>query len=230
MKTVNGISILGGLVLTLAYWYWQGDMFDKNLTGGHTQVQGDFSTELALVKMEMGELRKGIAELVQIKHKIAALETKVLNHTVLLPTVKKTTAMVNPSEFSGMVAETPDELARRQSDYNAKNQGQMDTVFLAEPAEQPWALETTQLVSRFFDQEKAADLNVSDIQCRKTLCKVELTQVNQARAANQLALHFPLYVGKALSQARYFQVQNEKGTVDVTIYLARNGYDLPSEI
>jgi hypothetical protein len=190
----------------------------------------DLSSELALVKSDIKALKQANIEVGKLTQRIAQLENQNGSHVVK---AKGQSANESSSfdayEMTQEEPKSPQEMAKEQESLKAKQLAQINTAFLAEPSDQKWATETTHLVTSFFDNEKAANLNVADIQCRKTLCKVELSKVDRAKAGNELALNFPIHVGQALANASYFYEDNADGSANVTIYLARNGYELPTE-
>jgi hypothetical protein len=194
------------------------------------QAENDFSNELAIVKSEISALKKATSGLGDIKQKIAQLEIQKRNHGLQAKNQNAGENVNAQQDIAQELPKNPMEMAQAEEEQSLKKLALINEAFLAESSDQQWTSETTNLITSFFDSEKGANLNVSDIQCRKTLCKVELNKVDQAKAANDLALNFPMHVGQALSQTRYFYEQNDDGTTNVTIYLARNGYELPSEL
>lgn len=201
-----------------------------NNKGVDRQAKTDFSNELALVKSEISALKKATSELGEIKQKIAQLEIQKRNNGLQAKNQNAGENVNAQQDIAQELPKNPMEMAQAEEEQSSKKLELINNTFLAESSDQQWAPETTNLITSFFDSEKGANLNVSDIQCRKTLCKVELNRVDRAKGGNELTLNFPMHVGKALSQARYFHEQNDDGTTNITIYLARNGYELPAEL
>ena len=201
-----------------------------NNKGADRQAENDFSNELAIVKSEISAFKEATSELSEIKQKIAQLEIQKRNHVLQAQTQHDGKNGDDQQDKAQALPKSPMEMAQEEEEQSSKALALINKAFLAESSDQQWTSETTNLITGFFDSEKGANLNVSDIQCRKTLCKVELNSVDGAQAANDLSLNFPMHVGQALSQARYFHEQNDDGTTNLTIYLARNGYEFPSEL
>jgi hypothetical protein len=228
MKIPTLKPAIGGLAIAIPIFYLGFYAYNNPAVG--FQAKNDFSTELAIVKSDINALKKANTELNELKQKIAQLESQKANAVLQAQSQNAGETVADQADMMEESAKDPEQLAKEQEEQRAKQLAQMNSSFLAEPSGQQWASETTHLVSSFFESEQGAKIDVSDIQCRKTLCKVELNKVDRAKAGNELALNFPMHVGQALSQARYFHEQNADGTTNVTIYLARNGYELPAEL
>ena len=63
---------------------------------------------------------------------------------------------------------------------------------------------------------------------QKTLCKVEIIKPENSNVDDNVMMAFPMHISKTLSQGSFFHETNEDGSTNVTIYLVRNGFDLPA--
>ena len=219
--------VIGGLAIAISIFYLGFYAYKNPVVD--LQAKNDFSNELAIIKSDISALNKASTELNELKQKIAQLESQKAKAVLQVRSQNAGESFADQADTMEESAKDPEKLAKEEVEQSAKKLAQMNTVFLAETSDQQWAPETIHLVSRFFDSDQGAMLDVADIQCRKTLCKVELNKVDKAKGGNELALNFPMHVGKALSQAKYFHEQNTDGTTNITIYLTRNGHELPSE-
>ncbi|MFZ2170310.1 MAG: hypothetical protein WAW61_11810 [Methylococcaceae bacterium] len=228
MKKLPLITIICVLAISIPAAYLGFQAY--NNMGVNRQAENDFSNELAIVKSEISAFKEATSELSEIKQKIAQLEIQKRNNVLQAQTQHDGKNGDDQQDIAQALPKSPMEMAQEEEEQSSKALALINKAFLAESSDQQWTPETTNLITSFFDSENGANLNVSDIQCRKTLCKVELNRVDGTKAANDLSLNFPAHVGQALSQARYFHEQNDDGTTNLTIYLARNGYEFPSEL
>ena len=189
---------------------------------GETKAATDLSGEITLLKSEIDSLKKANSELNEIKNEKgeSILQTQARNDDKTKDDHQDETQtkQINPNE-----------MAKKQEEQSANDLEHINNAFIAEASDPQWAPETTALVTSFFETEAGAKIDLADIECRKTLCKVEINNPNTADANDNLMLSFPIHVAKALSQASVFNEQNDDGTTRVIMYLARNGYELPTE-
>jgi hypothetical protein len=122
----------------------------------------------------------------------------------------------------------PIEMEKNQEEKQTKNLDKINNAFLAESLDQSWSPEATALIKGFFDTEAGAKINLVDYECRKTLCKVEITKPENSNLDDNVMMIFPMHISKALSQGSFFHQKNEDGSTNVIIYLVRNGFDLPA--
>jgi hypothetical protein len=221
-------SAISGLVIAIPVFYLGFYAFNNPDVG--LQVKNDFKNELAIIKSDLNALKNARSELNELKQKIAQLESQKAIPVLQTRSKNSSKASLDQTDMREKSENDPEKLAKEEEEQSAKQLAQINTVFLAETSDQQWAPETTHLVSSFFESNQGKMLDIADIQCRKTLCKVELKNIDKTKGGNELALNFPMHVGQALSQARYFPEQNDDGTTNVTIYLTRNGYELPSDL
>jgi len=170
------------------------------------------NTELIDLKMEVAQLKDKRGD-----NNVQALSQNGGQKNTDDHRVETETAQINPVE-----------IAKKQADQRAKELDLVNNAFLAETSDPQWAPEATTLVSSFFESDAGAKIKLSDLECRKTLCKVEISKPDSAEANDNLMLNFPMHVSKALSQSSSYYTQNEDGTTRVTMYLVRNGYELPT--
>ena len=102
----------------------------------------------------------------------------------------------------------------------------MDRFFQEEATDEQWSRDVTRMVTEVFQDMDASHTALSRVQCRSTLCLVEVEH-SDAEAAEEFALYFPIDVGEALPQASYYTENFDDGSSRVTMYFARDGYEIP---
>lgn len=102
----------------------------------------------------------------------------------------------------------------------------VDAAFQHEAIDPGWSLDASQTISNALEMAAATQTELRQVDCRTTLCFVEVEHVD-AQAADDFALQFPMAVADALPQATYEYEETGDGGVTVRIYLARNGHGLP---
>jgi hypothetical protein len=227
MKISQLIMMAGALAISIPGVYYSFSVYDNSVD--NRQALTNLSKEITLLKSEIDILKKANSGLSEIKKEILQLSAKKTDN--ILQTQTQNDALKNQDDHPDEIQTAqmnPIEIAKKQEDQRAKDFDLISNAFLAESSDPQWAPETTALVTSFFESEAGAKLDLSDLECRKTLCKVEIKKEESANTNNNLMLLFPMHVGKALSQASFFYEQNDDGSTNVIIYLVRNGFDLPT--
>jgi len=232
MKISKFTIITSMLVIVIPLTYYSVSILGNNAgrkSLAIVDINADITKEIKLLKSEISALKIIKFELNNLKQEIALLKNKkgVTNVQTQVQdnAIKNTIVHQDETETAEM---NPIEMGKKQEDQRTKELDLVNNAFLAETSDPQWAPEATTLVSSFFESDAGAKIKLSDLECRKTLCKVEISKPDSAEANDNLMLNFPMHVSKALSQSSSYYTQNEDGTTRVTMYLVRNGYELPT--
>lgn len=122
----------------------------------------------------------------------------------------------------------PMEMEKKEQEKQAKKQESINNAFLAETADAAWSPEATALIKSYFDSKEGEKLNLVDYECRTTLCKLEIAKPKNSGTDDNLMVTLPMHVMSSLSQGTVFYENNEDGSMNVTVYLVRNGYEPPA--
>lgn len=95
-----------------------------------------------------------------------------------------------------------------------------------EPIDQRWASDTRKTINQVFTSEEFVGANVVDIECRATLCRVEVIH-DSLQAVGDFDIWWPQKLAAILPNATVDRFTLEDGSVGTSIYLAREGYGLP---
>lgn len=103
----------------------------------------------------------------------------------------------------------------------------IEAALNAEPVDPSWSEQSGTLIQRALQQKSFADAEVGQVDCRTTLCRVELS-VADSDDIEDLGLRFPLAVGASLPGMTLHRTENDDGSATAVIYLTREGHDFPS--
>lgn len=186
------------------------------------------------INHEIKLLKSDIVSLKDTNLKLSRLNNheNLVNPSTNFTTVAQNNQSQQPSEIDDNALSdqqfSPIEMEKKQAEKQTKNLEIISDAFLAESSDQSWSPEATALIKSFFDTDAGAKINLVDYECRKTLCKVEITKPENSNLDDNVMMAFPMHISKALSQGSFFHEKNEDGSTNVIIYLVRNGFDLPA--
>jgi hypothetical protein len=101
-----------------------------------------------------------------------------------------------------------------------------EAAFQQETTETTWSGEAREVIARAVAAEELAGTSVQEVECRATLCRVEVTHIDQ-HARSVFARQFLVAVAPLLPQAMMQAVETKDGSVSTVLYLARDGHDFP---
>lgn len=102
----------------------------------------------------------------------------------------------------------------------------LSDFLMAEVIDEPWSFDTHNFINETIDEIGNTQTFLTNVQCRTTLCVVELDH-GDSSSADKFTFEFSTKVGEALPEANYFYNQHDNGSVSVKIYFARAGHELP---
>jgi hypothetical protein len=127
------------------------------------------------------------------------------------------------------LAKVTAERQRREAEHEHLLRAQAEAneaAFQQEATEPTWAGEAREVIARAVAAEELAGTSVQGVECRATLCRMEVTHSDQ-HARSVFAHHFLVAVAPLLPQAMVQAVENTDGSVRTALYLARAGHDFP---
>ncbi|MGH8520166.1 MAG: hypothetical protein ACREU9_01710 [Gammaproteobacteria bacterium] len=201
--------------------------------GGDFRDIADLRNEFALFKAELASLKKitgGLSkiqeEFSRLKKETAALRERIGGDSDANGDHRSLNSANDDSlDASQRTEEGPIAAGHEQADKDYERMQIINNVFSAEPTDRQWSAETNNLVKQFFEDVEPLQVDLSDVECRSTLCRVEVNYKDAA--ADEFALRFPMHVGKALPNITYHYEQHDDGHTSVVMYLAKEGYQLP---
>ena len=97
----------------------------------------------------------------------------------------------------------------------------------AETADSAWSGRTAGRILEIFTGEKLGGAALQDIDCRATLCRVEVQHRDEAKLREFQHL-FPFKVAQVLPRLMMHRMDNADGSITTYLYLAREGHRLPT--
>jgi hypothetical protein len=232
MKAINLITI--GIVVLYGAFMLDAKFHPSEKNGNSSQdAIEQLSQEIDQLKLDIITIRKKQETLAQLQVDLANLKTVTKSSTVAR--VNNNNASQEISGTSTAMQSDTDEafnpvaLAQRSEEQQAKKLDKYTIAFANETQDSNWSPQASELVQSFFDSEAGKKIDLHDLECRKTMCRIEVSSSEGSSEVDNLMLNFPMHVAKELAQASIFYENNDNGGNNIIIYLARNGYDLPDD-
>ncbi len=213
----------------------------ENLSSNSHQVDNavvshSFATDeqkMAVLQSEFAEIKRAAAKAEDLQGELKKLSQEVASLRTLVEkrrgkTVADRVASTTPYPFDDNASmRDPEALDAQQQNKEINRKLAIDNAFWAEPVDALWSNEVTQTVTEVFEDLDTSQTELSQMQCHSSLCLIEVEHAD-ATAADEFSLRFPVEVGEMLPQASYHSENLEDGGVRITMYFARDGYDLPT--
>jgi hypothetical protein len=101
-----------------------------------------------------------------------------------------------------------------------------EAVLQQEIADPAWSAEVFALIDDAVASEELAATSVQDVECRATLCRVEVVH-ESLEAKSAFEQQFFTAVAQVLPQAMLHTATHEDGSARTVMYLLRDSYDFP---
>lgn len=95
-----------------------------------------------------------------------------------------------------------------------------------ESADGVWSIQAMDALGQALGSEKFSSTKVQDMECRATLCRLEVVYADQEQQM-RFEQHFSFKVGQLLPRMMMHSEEQTDGTISAAIYLAREGHELP---
>lgn len=193
------------------------------------EEEGERMGEVAALRKEVNSLRSDLAAL-RSQLQAQATQFKIIAATENQFTPSGGEAAdsmadeVDPAEAEAqtialMEQEKERSLARAQAN---------ETDFRAQAVDSAWAGEADSLIQKAFASEELKETFLGEVQCRKTLCRVEVSHEDEIQRA-RFEHRFPLMVAQMLPSIAMHTTENADGSSVTVVYLAREGSPLPQD-
>lgn len=112
------------------------------------------------------------------------------------------------------------EADQRLTQENLERWETMSASFQSEQIDGQWSTDTMQEITDLFENSSVIKAELSQIDCRATLCFVEAQLKNKDEARN-FSTFFPMKIGRTLPNANYSYETHEDGSISVSMYLEK---------
>jgi hypothetical protein len=126
------------------------------------------------------------------------------------------------SGFPGNAAAVAEEERRRVEERMQA----LETSLQSEPLNRSWSIQVSEQITQAFASEELAGISLDHVECRSTLCRVEVTHDDPMRRG-EFEIWFPFKVAQFLPRLVMRRVDNDDGSSSTVVYTARQGYRLP---
>jgi len=221
---------LGAIMLG---WAIRGTIRDDGLTrsfgpGDHAQAlpenasnQSAGSVDIAMLRQELASVQ---SEMARVKTALVSLSAQPLAANDRdAPTVDTGSSAKGHSTIPRSSKPPTAEATARMQQANFEA---IEAGFGAEPTDAAWANKVTDLVKGAVADKGAEGNDIQMLECRSTLCRVEVFHSTPAAKAGFLH-NFAFKVGSELPELTIQPIDGADGTSISRIYLARNGHALP---
>ncbi|MCH9697566.1 MAG: hypothetical protein K0U68_05635 [Gammaproteobacteria bacterium] len=193
--------------------------------GGSLNEMTSIIRELSSLKSELGALKQLSPKIQYLTQEMSALKVK-------LDKINKLSNHHNEDNYSvgndliKSAEMKPPMINQEQQDKEFERIDIIKNAFQAEQTDTQWSMEITDSITSFFNSTNASGSVLSQVNCRTTLCIVEVEYENTS-AMDEFDLDFQLHMASQLPQSNYATEQNDDGSLTVTMYMAREGYEFP---
>ncbi|MCI0655125.1 MAG: hypothetical protein L0Y39_11700 [Methylococcaceae bacterium] len=118
------------------------------------------------------------------------------------------------------------EIAEDQQQIQAYAQT-IEASLETETVDSGWSGSTSDRIREVFTGDGLAGASLQDIDCRATLCRVEVQHRDEAKL-REFQRVFPFKVSQVLPRLMMHRIENADGSITTYLYLARQGHRLPA--
>lgn len=169
---------------------------------------------------EVSDLRKAVSLLMS---RVASLETRLqVQQTAQLSDMSVADQTISLPENE------PDEivLAEREQEQWENYLDFVETGLQQERVDRQWSSMANTEIENVLLNDELGDLSVNDIECRTTLCRIEIVHENSS-SMTLFDVLLPQKLAHLLPKSVMSHIQLEDGSTKTVIYLSRDGYELP---
>ncbi|MGH8656002.1 MAG: hypothetical protein ACREYE_29175 [Gammaproteobacteria bacterium] len=199
----------------------------ESYQGGEEDARGNDASDIEALRREVALLRADLGavqrRLNQLARRAVEAEQQEVAHGSAVPDGMP--ALDPRASLAAVAAER--QRLEAESEQRILAQSEANEAALQKETEDPtWSGEARDLINGAVVAEELGATSVQDVECRATLCRVEVTHKDrQARAA--FRSQFIQAVAQLLPRAMMQPVENEDGSTSSVLYLARDGHDFP---
>ncbi|MEQ1557416.1 MAG: hypothetical protein ABL933_00580 [Methyloglobulus sp.] len=192
-------------------------LFEKHVV--HNDPSTDASTDDNL-KENLIALRKEVALL---KADLADLRANMhASRQQITGNVTENQAATDPTPNTGL---TPEETIAKEDEFFRKQGEALEAGFHQQTIDPAWSAKTKQLLQDALTSAKIPSKSVIGIECRASMCKVELASDENGKAPNTTQLQ--MKIGTELPNVMVNQFKEIDGSTTNIFYLSREEFNLP---
>ena len=169
-----------------------------------------------------------------LKQALARLTSRVmsLEHRLqTLPQANSAATAPEPSLAEAVETAAPvldETVLAEQSQLRWDNYlGALETSFHDERTDAVWSATTLAEIEEIFASETLTGSAIFGLECRATLCRIDALH-DDTQAVHEFTGWLPQRLADKLPQAIFDYYEQDDGTTVTTVFLAREGYDLPA--
>ncbi len=188
-----------------------------------TQEWASMQHALAEVRAELGHLQSQYQEqrsATATRAAVAAESAGTDAHDVMLPAASPASADPLPGYVSDLERE------RREREQAARVATRLEHQLASEGSDSAWAPSTEETIQIAVQQERFTGTRLLTVGCQTTLCRLDLYH-DDAGAEDAFVTSFTSVLDFAAIDAFYRRTIQPNGSIYMTLYLSRDGYQLP---
>jgi hypothetical protein len=162
----------------------------------------------------MNQVEKLNHEMADLKSSVTALHAQMKMLATTDP--KNITTAIDSTREKEQIDQMRNSTAERQHQQG----GQMESSFRQQTTDPDWSVKTKALIQDALAREKIAAENILNIECRNTMCRVELTNDDQHKLPK--ISNFPLLIGQELPSIMVDQISESNGSTTTILYLSKD--------
>jgi len=181
-------------------------------------------------KQVVGEVRD-LREMVgQLKSRVASLEKRLqLRQMNKLPVVSSNNPVNEGVEQTGVASDNELEessLSEREQEHWEEYLSLVETHLQNENIDSQWSEKAKTEIENTFASDELASAAVTEIECRSTLCRIEVAH-DEPQSLSEFDVLLPQKLAHILPQTTMDRVELEDGSTQTIVYLSRDGFDFP---
>ncbi len=123
-----------------------------------------------------------------------------------------------------------EEMMEREAERASAQEALVTSTFLEEETDPVWSVSATTLIEESFNKPELAGGQLANVECHTQTCLVEF-DLGDAESISKNATYeddFLASIGEQFSSGTIKATTDESGSVHYTVYLAKNGHELPN--
>ena len=228
MLLARFLSIVFGFVLFVCLAYMSADLWVDSVEEplSESNIQDKNGQDKIFLAKDIKTLQKQIEIL---ETRISALEQQQFrqtNYTTLTQDTTEVSSLSDGSTADQVFIESDEVTLVEQNRQHLDNLlSDIETNLQNEPTDQQWVADTRAVIEQTFASEEFSGATLTGIECRTSLCRVELLH-DSLQSIDNFDVWWPQRLAPVLPNAVIDRVELDDGSVSTLIYLARAGYDL----
>ena len=188
---------------------------EKPIARGLAVKDGNEDSELGENLTDLTELGEEVAHL---RAEVAALRLDMQTHQAKSATSAKNLVPDNPQALAEMRA--------KEDEYVQKQGEVLEVGFRQQIIDPEWSANAKNLVQEALISDKVAAKDIIDVECRATMCRVELA--NDANHQAPRIAEFPMKISEELPNILVNQSNESDGSTTTVLYLSKDDFVLPN--